>query len=317
MTSENGDTPTFDDSPSKAKAGKVVGKDGKTYHKSASANATVAPTNQATIDNVTKSKGLSAEELDLVTSVHWWYGLKGELPSLEVLKNELFFTEEQLHNGINNPTCRAALEERGIKLTSKWLIELGHTPVNPDPKSPLTPLQLVVANMMMDLTDTRSDRKKLQDAGVKTSTYQMWLRDPAYKEYLRERAEGLVGDVQHEALLSLVDRVRSGDLSAIKYYHEFTGRFVEQKAAASSGGGSIGDLQRIIVSIVEIIVDEVDDPQVAARISDRLKGLITGNQLAGVLPTNEPDVIVQPEIAQNRVITPELQGLMERGLGYE
>ena len=137
------------------------------------------------------------------------------------------------------------------------------------------------------------------------------MRDPDFNGYLRERAESMIGDVQHEAMLSLVDNIRAGRLDAIKYYHALTWRYVEQKG---EGGGSVGDLQAIIVRIIEIINDEVTDPDTAARIAGKLKGLVMGNQVAGVLPN--PEVVV-PETAEGREITPEVRKLMDKGLGYD
>lgn len=296
------------------KPGKVTAADGHVYHKSATANASVAPTNEATLKNANKSKGLTPDELDFVTIVHYCYGLTGELPGPEVLRKDYFYSTTQIEDLFERPQIIQALEERGIIVSPKSLEPVG-LPFKADPQvskhvPKLTPLQLIVANTMLDLTDTRSDRKKLQDLGVTSSKYQSWLRDPDFSGYLRERTEGMIGDVQHEAMLSLIDKVRAGDMKAISYYHELTGRFVSN--AGGQGAGSTHDLQQIIIRIIEIIVDEVDDPQVAAKISERLKGLVMGNAVAGTLT----EAIVPPPIAAARPMSAEVQNLMDRGAGY-
>ena len=126
---------------------------------------------------------------------------------------------------IQNPEVVAALEERGIifqRLGSDWSSQS------------LTAIQLIVANSMLDLVDTRSQKKKLQDLGVSTHTYDAWLRDPVFKEYLMTRAENLLGDNGHEAHLALLDKVRSGDTKAITLYYELTGRYVKETNSNSA-----------------------------------------------------------------------------------
>lgn len=294
---------------------KVVAADGHVYHKSATANATEAPTNEATTKNAVGAKAatLSPDDLDFVTLVNYHYGLDGALPSAEFLASNYDWSQEEIAGLYDNPLIVSALEERGVIVAPKQLEAVGVPFDKPKRVLPLTPLQLVAANTMLDLADSRSERKKLQDLGITTRQYQAWLRDPDFSRYLRERTESMIGDVQHEAMLSLIDSVRAGNMKAIQYYHELTGRFVPT-SGRETGNGTTHDLQQIVVRIIEIIIDEVEDPAVAGRISDRLRGLVIGNQVAGVIPT---EAIVAPEIAVAREQTPEVQELMNRGVGYD
>jgi hypothetical protein len=282
--------------------------DGHVYHKSATANATEAPTNEATIKNAAKTGGLSSAEAEFVTILDYEWHLKDGNFDVEVLKDEYGYKKKEWDRLSNSPTVHKALQERGINVKS---IAPDSEVAKAAGRAKLTPLQLIVANSMMDLIDTRPPKKKLQDAGVSPYQYQSWLKDPAFKNYMVERSEGLLGDVQHEAMLALVDKVMSGDMKAIEYYHEITGRYIKQ-TTANTGTNSTHDLQQMIVRIIEIIVDEVDDVNVAARISDRLKGLVMGNQVAGVLAVDAP---VVPEIAPPREMTPEIQAAIAKGTG--
>lgn len=290
------------------KPGYKVAADGHTYHKSATANATTAPTNEATTQNAAKTKGLTSAQSEFVTIIDYEWHLKGDIDA-ESIKKEYGFTPDEWVSLQNDTTVHAALQERGINVKA----------VAPDSdialaagRSKLTPIQLICANSMLDLGDTRPIKKKLADLQVSSYQYQSWMKDPEFKHYMQERAEGILTDVSHEAMLSLIDRVMSGDLPAIKYYHELTGRFVSQAAVGTGGGGSQHDLQNMIVRIIEIIVDEVDDAQTAIRISDRLKGLIMGQQVASALSNPE---IVQPEIAQARELTDKGKEMLARGVG--
>ena len=289
-------------------SGKIIAADGHEYHKSKTANATVAPTNQATIDKA-EQKHLTPELLQLVTIIDYEWNLKGTL-DLEAIDKEYGYEKGEVSNYLKLEVVLTALEERGIN--KKMLQNLVGLEPEQLRTAKLTPMQLIAANKLMDLTDTRSDRKKLQDLGISSTQYSAWIRDEDFRSYLQNRAEALIGDSQHDAMLALVDRVKSRDLGAIKYYHELTGRFTPV-SAASQGNNSFS-METIVMRIIEIIIDEVHDPNVAAIISDRLKGLITGAQVAGVIAP--PEVIV-PEIAQPREVTPEVRHLMDQGLGYD
>lgn len=254
---------------------------------------------------------MTEEQLQFVTFIHQHHSLTGELMSQEYAGKEYGFSPPKYQRYMNLEVVKAALQERGIELAryidqpdeNKWL------------SSSLTPDQLLVANTMLDLIDTRSEKKKLQDLGISTSKYQQWLKDPVFSTYLRERAESMIaGELQHDALLALGDKVRSGDINAIKYYHEFTNRFIPVANRGAGTNGATADIQGLLVRIIEIITDEVDDPLAITRIADRFKTLMTARTIAGQL-IDESEPILIPEISQARVLTPKMQELLEKGEG--
>lgn len=300
---------------------KKTAADGHEYHLSATANATVAPTNQHTLDNATKAKGLSAEEQEFLTILDYEWNMLGQL-NPEQIQEDYGIPANLWQTYTHNQDMLSALKLRGVPTAglnpdpkeSKAVGSLSPTqPEQPKFTAKLTPIQLVVANSLLDLEDTRSTKKKLQDVGCTTTQYNAWMRNPEFSGYLQHRAEQLLGsDIKHEALLALADRVKSGDMKAIEYYNEMTGRYVRQSQNPNAGP----DLQSTIVRIIEIIVDEVHDPEAVQRIADRLKGLITGTQVAHAL-TNPSDAIEIPTVAKPRELTPEVQQLMQRGVGYD
>lgn len=289
------------------KPGYKVAADGHIYHKSATANATTAPTNEATTANADKTKGLSPSQSEFVTILDYEWHLKGNL-NPEGIQEEYGYLPDEYTALANDPTVLQALQERGI--TAKAVAPDSEL-AKASGRSKLTAIQLICANSMLDLIDTRPPKKKLADLGVTPYQYQSWMKDPDFNNYMHERAEGLLNDVSHEVMLALIDKAMSGDMKAVSYYHELTGRFISQ-SGSNPGGGSQHDLQQMIVRIIEIIVDEVDDFQVATRISERLKGLVMGNQVAGVLAVGP---IEQPEIAEARVLSPKGQELLDKGVG--
>lgn len=272
---------------------------------------TEAPTNAGThaASEARKSR-LTEEQLDFVTMMDYYWGLNGTLMSMEYASEKYGLVPSKFKALMGAIPVKEALVERGVKITGASTE--GWAAVG------LTPSQLLVANTMMNILDTRSDKKKLQDLGVSLNAYQSWLRDPVFSSYLRERGEALLGDSQHEASLALVDKVRSGDVKAIGLYLEVTGRYVKQTGASANDMQAI-DFKNVIMQLVEIITEEVTDPQIAARIADRIKGLITTRTIAGALTGEDPNAlsVTVPQVAKARVMTPELQALMDGGVGNE
>ena len=281
---------------------KVTAADGHTYDKSATANATVAPTNQATLEKV-EQKHLTPDSIQFVTIVDYEFNLKRLTDDL--LIEEYGYTKDELESFYADESVKSALLERGINLDQLRPAAVGK-------HAKLSPIQLIVANRLLDLTDSRSEKKKLQDCGVTTLQYTAWLADPEFTGYMRERAEGLLGSSQHEILLALMDKVKARDTSAIKLALEVTGRHVSQ--TSSSTGPSQHDVSNLITRVVEIIIDEVEDQPTAMRIAERLQGLVIGAQVAGVMA---PPPVVVPEIATPREITPQVKEMMDKGLGYD
>lgn len=227
---------------------------------------------------------MSEFELNLATFVNQHYGLTGEILSAEQAEKEFQIPVVKYTSAFANPDFRKALEEYGIVFQrfdkDDWT------------NKSLTPIQLLVANTLLDLTDTRSQKKKLQDSNVSTLTYNAWLKDPVFKDYIHRRAEQLIGDNQHEVDTALLDRVRAGDLKAIQYYNEYTGRFVQQRA-----NGSNVDIQGLLIKVIEIIDLHVTDADAKLAIAQEFKKMIAARNMAGALTGVDDDPILVPEIS--------------------
>ena len=283
----------------KPKAEKVTAADGHTYHKSSSANASEAPTNKGTLDALDKEvaavgANLTDWQLEFLMMCQMYYNIYGILIPEEVAVKRYGITEDQYQQTLKQEPVQEALLKNGI--------------IKPDverllPKAEvLSPRELIIANVMSDIIDSRSDKKKLQDHNFSTAEYQRLLRKPAFQEYLRELADSSLQAGQHEAALALMDKVLQGDLKAIAYYNEYMGRFVpaaKQSTTVNVGNGSGGDLQWIVTHLMEIIIDEVTDADTATRIGDRIKSLIGNSRMANQIIEASPE-LVQPQVAPMR-----------------
>ncbi len=262
---------------------------------------------------------LSEFELSFVTFMHQMYSLEGTVMSEAQAELLLKIPLKQYRSLMKAPNVLAALKERGV--TDRAPVGVESDAVANLAFQALSPQQLVVANAMLDLIDTRSQKKKLQDYGVSTQTYNTWLKDSVFKNYMLTRAESMLGENQHEAHLALLDKVRMGDMKALELYYEMRGIYTRVGAAGVNAQAIGVDIQNLLVNIIEIINDEVDDPSVSARIADKFKSLMTARTIAGELVEStiglDGTMLHQPTIAPARVMTPELEHLMERGEGYE
>ena len=240
---------------------------------------------------------LNEFEIQLLTFLDQQYHLTGALLSEEKAHSEFGIPIPKYSAALKKKAFRDALTERGVTFE-----HLG------DPDQPnwisksLTPVQLLAANSLLDLTDTRTNKKKLQDLGISTTKYNAWLKDPVFKEYLAKRAEQLMGENIHEVDLALLDRVRQGDMKAIAYYNEFTGRYVPVRANPNAGSNI--DIHGILVKVIEIVNEEVEDSKTIAAIGNRLRALIGANNVARALTDDEPIVI--PEVISTRKVPKEL-----------
>ena len=198
---------------------------------------------------------LTTTEYELVTYVEQFALQYGHLPNAADLE-AADFSRELFYKCIGLSKFNRALELRGITPYA-MLNQNGKIPVK------LTPRQLEAANAMMDLMDTRSDKKKLADLGISTNEWASWLRSRTFNSYIAARAEWLLKDSIHDGHRALLHSVRNGDVSAIKLFYEITGRFVPSNTKGV-------DVQEILFKVMEVIQKTVSDPVTQAAIAREL-----------------------------------------------
>ena len=297
-------------------------------------NTTEAPISAATTraNDFSKEK-ISIKQLDFITLMSQFYNIKGRLMTSEEAIKDFHFDLPEFTELIKDDRVQKALQERGVVQRRLAVVkevdsdksdsvdnsvETNQTALTQEALTwkdkTLLPEQLIVANTMLNLIDGRSRKKKLQDLGISNAKFIAWMKDPIFYEYMRARSEEMLKENGYEAHLALLDKVNMGDMSAIKYYNELTDRYKEQAAALNKEVVAQVDYRSIIVSIVEIINDEVTDPEMAMSISEKIKGLINANSVASQLIESQ---IIQPTVMPARELTPGLTKLMESGEGYE
>lgn len=242
---------------------------------------------------------LTEAEYDLLVYLEQYYWTHSTLPSVEFADENLGLDRTLYSGALKKELFRESLIDRGIP--RKVLAPLLPDGIDGDVPSwkqySLTETQLLCANAVLDSTDNRSRRKKLSELGISTQDYERWMRDPVFSGYLRNRAESLLSDSQHEAHLALIDRVRSGDINAVKYYNEITGRYVPASSRAS--GGNNFDTRMILLRVVEVVQRHCDPAQIKA-IASELGELVDGG--LGSVSSGSPNInggVVRGQIEQS------------------
>lgn len=202
---------------------------------------------------------LNEQQWELVNFTEQEYLSHGSIPTADRINNLGLASPETWRAFLKNEDVRGSLLARGIPLSH----------LTGGKSHALTEEQLTAANTMLDLRDNRSQVKKLKDLGVPTQKWEAWLRDPGFQNYLRTRAEGILGDNQHEAATALLDRVRSGDTNAIKFYYEITGRYSQQRNDSVN-------VPALLMRVMEIIQKHVSDAQIMSDIADEFLTLASG-----------------------------------------
>lgn len=202
-----------------------------------------------------------------------WF-LKGVLPTPETLKEEFRITPKRLNDIFSKPLVQQSFQGRGMPVIE------GRT---------LTQEQIIAINTVLNTTDTRSLKKKLQDMDISAQKWNGWKQSAQFKEYYKARVEKIFGDALPDVHMALMDRAVNGDLGALKFYYEITGHY--------TGDGKAVDLKMILEQVFRIISMHIQDSNKLAAIAGDLLKLAGVDSMANI--DNEPPVA--GEIVPNRL----------------
>jgi hypothetical protein len=192
-----------------------------------------------------------------------WF-LKGSKPTPETLCSKFGMTPKAINTFLERPEVRQSFNSRGIPHIEG---------------RDLTAEQITVINLILNLHDARSEKKKLADSGVSARTWEGWKRDPKVREYMRSRSEDILNGAIPDAHLALVDRVRAGDMGALKFYYEMTGRYTGQNAQL--------DPRILLTKVFDIIAKHIQNPIILQAIATDFQ-LLAGLDQTANLNTRAP-----------------------------
>lgn len=176
----------------------------------------------------------------------WW--TTGAIPTQEKVAETLGVTVNTVKKWFSDEDFRNALITRGVSLDTERDSAL------------LTILQLTVANAILNFHDKRSLREKLSECGVNTQQYHAWMRTPAFRKYVENRAKEMFQSSDHLAYAALVDSVESKDQQALKLYFEMRGIYNPRVQVDVN-------VDMVLTRVVEIVAKHVKDPAILEAIA--------------------------------------------------
>lgn len=196
-------------------------------------------------------------QTDVVLFIERVHSVTGAVPKDADILEYIRFTKKnpdfpvaKLSEFKEDPRFLTSMESRGI----------------PVAENILTAEQMAAASVMLNLTDRRSDEKKLRDLGISTEQFSNWMQNSVFAEYMRQRSEVLITNSTHEAHMGLMRGVRSGNTASIKLYYEMTGRYNPE-------ADNQVNLRVFIMRVLEAIQKHVRDPTVLNALSIELSQL--------------------------------------------
>lgn len=149
---------------------------------------------------------------------------------------------QRLHSSKFYDEC---LRERGISRDS----------------SQLTDKQVAAISLITNFSDVRPNAAKLSAIGVTAEEYNGWLSNPAFKSELTNRADDILDNVYPEAQAALAKKVKSGDITALKFYYEITGRAQSPETA---------NMKLTMIRLIEAVQKHVKDPAILQAIASEI-----------------------------------------------
>lgn len=153
-----------------------------------------------------------------------------------------------------------------------------------------------MAMAIMASPDGRTFERKLKAAGVSPSKWRSWLKQKAFGELWREIGGSSLKDYEPDMMVALTGQALTGDVQAIKYAFEVSGKYAPQRQQNL-------DATLVIAQVIEILQDELKDDM------PRLQRIATRMQLVGEQPAarrmiedakslfaDEPEIEIDDEI---------------------
>lgn len=206
--------------------------------------------------NTTTSKKLADKKkiqtLSYIEQVFWE---TGHIPTNDVVASTLGYKKSFVESCWKDDTFKTALAARGIDF-------------NPEiSKEVLNPQQVVLANMILNTHDKTSIRQKLEMVGVSSQQYHAWLREPAFQNYLRKRAETQFAGADHAAYTGLIKAVENNDFNAIKFFFEMRGIYNPKLDVNIN-------IEVVVMQLIEVVAKYVS-PEILAKIAEEIEKIAT------------------------------------------
>jgi hypothetical protein len=196
---------------------------------------------------------LAPQYLKVLDYIHLTYTKTGLIPKNEIISHWASVDPKVVESFWTDDYCKAALLERGI-----------------DPNlegDRITPEQVAAVALVTNVHDKRSLSRKLKALNISDHKWNGWLKNPTFQGYIREVSQNAVVDNSYLADVALVQQVDRGDLRAIAYMNQMTGKF-DPNAAANV------NVPQLLMKVFGVIQQHVKDPEAIDSIGKGILALV-------------------------------------------
>ena len=204
-------------------------------------------------------KLLDAVQWDILTLIEEEHLRTGTFPDLSLIKRKTGYTQEIIVEKISDPLMKQCLDRRGINYLDV---------------DRLTGEQIACINLLLNVSDRRSQTAKLKALGIPPVTFQNWKRQKYFMDSFKQAGEKLFGECQPEVNKALVEQATAGDMKAIEYLNKLTNYYDPKNADAFN-------VQLIMVRLLETIQKHVRDPHQLTAIAEEFESIMNKNTVRG------------------------------------
>lgn len=213
------------------------------------------------------SSKLTAEEWNIICAVEQFWADRHFFPGLEELSEITTYDKEFIEITLGSDRAVKRFSSLGIDTKAVPLAKRGELKKN---QTRLTDKQLAVAMTILNPMDKRGHTRKLDSLGVLPVTYNGWMKNKTFTDFMRQQAEEMFGDAMPMAQEALVRKMMTGDTGALKLYMEMTGRYNKNQVPTQ-------DFKMLVFRLIEILQKHIKDPKLLQLLSEEIKILIEPN----------------------------------------
>lgn len=186
---------------------------------------------------------------DLLNYITSYYQSKGHIPTVAAIALALNYSPMAVQRIVESRDFRLkAVHSRKLPLIKKSL---------------LSPDEFRAVAIMTDPRIKGGLNTRLKAAGLSMQQYNNLMLQPEFKEAITTNAEMILTNSLAEVNTGLVNAAAKGDVPAIKFYYEVTGRY-------NPNDQKVMDVMAVLSGVVEILQKHITDPATLERLAGDL-----------------------------------------------
>lgn len=159
---------------------------------------------------------------------------------------------------------KEAMSQRGIEWTGK--------------QAGITPEQSYALSIVLDPSSRRTFEARLKSAGITYTKWNAWCRQPLFAQAVSAITEGALQDNVGVVHTALVNKAISGDVRAMEFFYQISGRFDPAKEQTMN-------MNALLLSIIEVLTRRLGtQPELLEVIGNDLEGILASQTSSKSVP---------------------------------